>query len=128
MTVWAHGAAVAMGASVGALARWRLGLSVQTQVMGWPLGTLIVNVVGGFAMGMALGLLARSTVLHAFVVTGVLGGFTTFSAFSAESLELLNKGRWLAALFHSAAHVMGALIAAAAGYALVVWFKAGAKA
>ncbi|WP_431256676.1 CrcB family protein [Roseateles chitinivorans] len=84
---------------------------------GFPLGTLAVNLVGGFLIGMALEWFGRypDDLLKLLLVTGFLGGLTTFSSFSGESLSLLQRGEFLMALSHSAAHVVGSLAAAAAG-------------
>lgn len=116
---WPGALAVASGAAVGALARWRLGVWLSSAPVAFPLGTLVVNLVGGFLIGMALAGMSRSTWLHLFVVTGVLGGFTTFSAFSAESLSLLQRGQWGVAALHALAHVIGALVCTGLGFALV---------
>ena len=112
----AQALAVALGAAIGALARWRIGVAMAAVASPFPLGTLIVNAVGGFAIGVAMVLLARSSITHLFVVTGVLGGFTTFSAFSAESLVLVQRGQWPMALLHSLAHVIGALVCTGLGF------------
>ncbi len=90
-----------------------------------PLGTLVVNCLGGFLVGVALVVLQRypHELWRMALVTGFLGGLTTFSAFSGESLSLLMQGRWLWAVIHTAAHVIGALLCAVAGAALVrcIW-------
>jgi fluoride exporter len=115
--VWWAGAAVANGAAFGALGRWGAGVWLNARWHGFPLGTLFVNLVGGLAIGAALVWLEQRPhdTLRLFVLTGVLGGFTTFSAFSAESLSLLQRGLWLTALWHTGAHVVGALVCAALG-------------
>jgi len=115
--LWLGGAAVATGAALGALARWGAGVWLNARWQGFPLGTLFVNLVGGLAIGAALVWLEQRPhdTLRLFVLTGVLGGFTTFSAFSAESLVLLQRGLWPTALLHSGAHVVGALACAALG-------------
>lgn len=109
--------AVAVGAALGALARWQVGLWLSPRHASLPWGTLAVNVVGGLLIGMALVLLARpdQALWRLALVTGFLGGLTTFSAFSAESLQLLQRGDWIWALAHSLLHVVGALAAAALG-------------
>jgi CrcB protein len=109
--------AVAFGAAAGALARWQVGLWLNPRHASLPLGTLAVNVVGGLLIGMAMVLLARpdQAAWRLLLVTGFLGGLTTFSAFSAESLHLLQRGDWGWALAHSLLHVVGALGAAALG-------------
>ena len=109
--------AVACGAAAGGLLRWQLGLWLNTARAPFPLGTLIVNLVGGLLIGMLLVLLARpdQQLWRLLLVTGFLGGMTTFSAFSGESLLLLQRGQWGLALAHSLLHVLGALAAAGAG-------------
>ncbi len=111
-------AAVATGAALGALARWGTGLWLNPLWAGFPLGTLAVNALGGLLIGLSLASAQRDApdVLRLFIITGLLGGFTTFSAFSAESLGLLQRGEPGLALAHSAAHVLGALACTVAGY------------
>ena len=113
-------AAVAGGAALGALARWAAGLWLNPLWGGFPLGTLVVNCLGGALIGVALVWFTRTPddVLRLLLVTGLLGGFTTFSAFSAESLGLLQRGAWALALLHSAAHLLGALACTALGFLL----------
>lgn len=110
--------AVALGASLGALLRWAIGLWLDASWRGFPLGTLAVNCVGGFLIGVALVGFERwpATWPRAFAVTGFLGGLTTFSAFSGESLQLLQRGQAAMALWHGAAHVFGSLACAAGGF------------
>lgn len=121
MSVWAQAAAVAVGASVGALARWGAGLWLNAAWGGFPLGTLLVNLVGGLLIGMALEWFGRTPdeMLRLLLVTGFLGGLTTFSAFSGESLSLLQRGAFGLALAHTGAHVLGALTAAGVGLRLM---------
>ena len=113
--------AVAIGAALGALARWQAGLLFNTRWAGFPLGTLLVNLVGGLLIGAALEWFGRqpNEVLKLLLVTGFLGGLTTFSAFSGESLGLLKSGQLGMALAHTLAHVVGSLLAAWAGMKLV---------
>lgn len=113
--------AVALGAALGALARWRTGLWLNASWQGFPLGTLLVNVVGGLLIGMALEWFGRQPdeLLKLLLVTGFLGGLTTFSAFSGESLSLLQRGEFGLALAHTLAHVLGSLGAAALGLKLM---------
>ncbi len=117
--------AVASGAAVGALARWQVGLLFNPVFKGFPLGTWLVNVIGGLLIGVAMVALQRwpDPLLRLLLVTGVLGGFTTFSSFSAESLALLQAGRHGWALAHTLAHVVASLAAAAGGVALAraIW-------
>ncbi len=113
--------AVAIGAALGALTRWQVSLWLNTRWLGFPLGTVLVNIVGGLLIGMALEWLGRhpSDLLKLLLVTGFLGGLTTFSAFSGESLALLRQGAFGMATAHTLAHVLGALGAAALGMRLV---------
>jgi len=118
---WAQVLAVSFGAALGALARWRAGLWLNATWSGFPLGTLLVNCVGGLLIGMALFWLEKTPneMLRLLAVTGFLGGLTTFSSFSAESLILLQRGAWAMALAHAAAHLLGSLLCAALGFALM---------
>lgn len=110
--------AVGVGAACGGLLRWGTGLWLNARWAGFPLGTLAVNCVGGVLIGVALAWFERrpDELWRALWVTGVLGGLTTFSAFSAESLWLLQRGQWALAAGHTLAHVLGALGCAALGY------------
>lgn len=112
---------VMAGAALGALLRWLAGLWLNPLWAAFPLGTLAVNAAGGLAIGVALAWFAQrpgQELLYLLLVTGVLGGFTTFSALSAESLGLLQRGAAWTALAHTLAHVLGSLACAALGWAL----------
>ena len=117
---WPQIVAISLGASVGAVLRWLSGLWLNDRWQGFPLGTLFVNCLGGLLVGVALAWFERSPdeLLRLLLVTGLLGGFTTFSAFSVESLLLLQRGQWLLALGHALAHVAGALACAGIGFRL----------
>lgn len=114
-------AAICVGASLGALARWGAGLWLNHRWHGFPLGTLLVNLIGGLLIGMALEWLGRqpNELLRLLLVTGFLGGLTTFSSFSGESLLLLQRGEFGLALAHTGVHVLGSLCAAALGMRLM---------
>lgn len=111
-------AAVAAGATVGAWLRWGAGLWLNGKWAGFPLGTLLVNCVGGLVIGALLLCFERTPneTLRLLLVTGLLGGLTTFSSYSVESLILLQRGHWGLALGHTLAHVVGALLCAALGF------------
>ena len=115
---WLQVGAVALGAGAGGLARWRTGLWLDGRWGGFPFGTLLVNCVGGLMIGMALAWFARvpNELLRLLLVTGFLGGLTTFSSFSGESLALLQRGEYAIAFAHSAAHVIGSLALATMGF------------
>ncbi len=129
---------IGLGGAIGAISRWSLGgWAQQTAQSAWsaslpatlPLGTLLVNVLGCLLIGGAAGWLdtppAAREELRLFLIVGVLGGFTTFSAFAWESLALLQQGRGL----HAALYILGTnalcLGSAWAGFAAV---RAGLRA
>ena len=118
---WGHVVAVALGAAAGGLTRWGAGLWLNARWAGFPLGTLAVNCVGGLLVGMALAWLERTPdeFMRLLLVTGFLGGLTTFSSFSGESLILLHRGEFALALAHTAAHLFGSLAFAALGFSLL---------
>ncbi len=112
--------AVAFGGALGSVARYALGASLCTLIPGFPWGTLIVNVIGGLAMGAitAYALVrpgALSEPLRLGLTTGILGGFTTFSAFSVETLLLWRDGSAAMAFANLAANVVLSLAACALG-------------
>ena len=106
---------VFVGGGTGAVLRWAIGRWVLA-----PWGTLLVNIVGCFAMGVVAGLLAGRDAdrWRLLVATVLLGGFTTFSAFALDSVTLWRGGSGGAALAYVAASVAGSLLAAIAGIAL----------
>ena len=115
-------AAIAIGAVLGAWARWGLGLWLNRPDTAVPGGTLVANLVGGLLIGMFLGLIERRpewASLRPLLVTGFLGALTTFSTFSAESLALLQRGAFAAATAHSALHLVGSVAASAIGFRLI---------
>ena len=116
--LWPHALAVALGSACGGVLRWGAGLWLNGRWAGFPLGTLAVNCMGGLLIGVALAWFERlpNELGRALWITGVLGGLTTFSAFSAESLQLLQRGHWALAAGHTLAHVFGGLACAALGY------------
>ncbi|MBL0731150.1 fluoride efflux transporter CrcB [Piscinibacter sp. HJYY11] len=118
---WLQVVAVAVGSAIGALLRWWAGLAFNNLWSGFPLGTLLVNCVGGLLIGAALVWFDRTPneVLRLLLVTGFLGGLTTFSAFSGESLSLMQRGEYFWALVHTSAHVVGSLAFAAIGFRLM---------
>jgi CrcB protein len=119
--------AICVGASVGALARWLLGNSLNALFPAIPLGTLAANLIGGYLIGVALALFAEHPGLppewQLLVITGFLGGLTTFSTFSAEVTGLLQQGRLAWACAAIASHVVGSLAMTLLGLASWVAFK-----
>ena len=110
---------VALGGAIGAVLRYAVGLAVV-----FPIGTLAVNVAGSFAIGLVWVIFAARGLQGwlPFVMTGILGGFTTFSAFSLDTLRLVETGRLAAAGGYVMASVLVSLAACAAG----LWIARGA--
>jgi fluoride exporter len=119
--------AVFLGAGIGALLRWQLGIWLPAK-SAVPLGTLSANWVGGLLIGLIAGYLSArpdiSPVWRLFWVTGLLGGLTTFSTFSAESVGFLERGQWGLLMAHSGLHLLGSVALAAVGFWLIRQFMA----
>ena len=114
---------VAFGGAAGSVARFLVGQwSLRQFGPAFPWGTLIVNVAGSLAIGFFVELVARrlnaSAEMRLFLVTGFLGGFTTFSAFSLDALALFERGATGTAVAYVAASVLVSLAAVAGGLAL----------
>jgi CrcB protein len=115
--------AVGFGAFAGAVVRWLLGLALNPILPSLPLGTLAANLAGGLIMGIALGAFAHYETLpvawRLAVTTGFLGGLTTFSTFSGETVTLMLRQQyaWTAAIV--ASHVLGSIALTLAGIGLV---------
>lgn len=111
------------GAAIGAWLRWALSLGLNVVLPNLPLGTLTANLVGGFLIGVAVELFTLHPVLAAeirlFVITGFLGGLTTFSTFSAEAVSLLQRQQYGWAFALIAMHLLGSLLMTLLGIALV---------
>lgn len=118
MSTWL---AVALGGAAGSLARYALGLMCRTAAPGLPLATLIVNAMGGVFIGLIFAITASRPDtpdwLRTGLITGVLGGFTTFSAFSLETLLLWREGQGVLAL----ANIGLNLLLSLGGCALGLW-------
>jgi len=105
--------AIALGAAIGALLRWLLGLKLNGLFPLLPPGTLAANLIGGYIIGIAVAFFAQNPHLspewRLFLITGMLGGLTSFSTFSAEVVTQLTTGRagWAVAII--AAHVLGSV-------------------
>ena len=113
-----------LGGALGAGARYLTGIAtLRLFGPGYPFGTLTVNIVGGLAMGLLVGMLSRASVpgdhLRLLLGVGVLGGYTTFSSFSLEMANMLQRGDLGMALSYVLLSVVGAVAALFAGLALV---------
>lgn len=118
--------AIAIGAAIGANLRYGIGLwAAQRFGTAWPYGTFIINLLGCLLIGVLLTLAANRLMLsepvRLMLVTGLLGGFTTFSTFGYESFTLFNAGNWLAAAGYVGGSVVGGLIAVVIGVGLGRW-------
>ena len=111
--------AVSIGAALGALLRWQLGVRLNTLLPGMPPGTLVANIAGGYIIGLAVAYFAQAPALspewRLFVITGFCGGLTTFSTFSAEVVSLLQEGRMAWAMGTMLTHLSGSLLSTFAG-------------
>jgi CrcB protein len=114
-------AAVGIGAALGAWLRWGLGAAMNAMVPALPMGTLAANLIGGYLVGVAVAIFEQygglAPELRLFVITGFLGGLTTYSTFSAESVSLLTAGRYGWALAHTLAHLLGSICMTVLGIA-----------
>ncbi|MDA8416140.1 MAG: fluoride efflux transporter CrcB [Betaproteobacteria bacterium] len=119
--------AVGIGSALGAWLRWVLGLTFNPMLPNLPLGTLAANLLGGYLVGLAVSYFSDHAGLppetRLFVITGFMGGLTTFSTFSAESVTLLGRTQYLWALAHLLAHLGGSLTMTVAGMATYTWLK-----
>jgi CrcB protein len=116
--IW-QGLAVGIGAALGALLRWRLGVWLNAVFPTIPFGTLAANLIGGFIMGLCMEYFARNAgvppELRLAATTGFLGGLTTFSTFSAETSVLLLRRDYLWSAAIIGAHVVGSVLLTIAG-------------
>jgi CrcB protein len=101
---------VCLGGAVGSGARYLVGITV-------PHGTLVVNLIGSFLIALAMESV-RATDARLMIVTGILGGFTTYSAFNEEMLRMMRAGSWGPAAIYMASTIAGCLVAGAAGFAV----------
>ena len=115
--------AVGLGGGLGSLLRWALGLRLNAIFPNLPLGTFASNVIAGYIIGVAVAFFARfpdiSVEWRLFVITGLMGGLSTFSTFSAEVVAHLQQGRLGWALAEIAIHVCASLLMTALGIATV---------
>ncbi len=106
--------AVGIGAATGAWLRWGFGILFNARFPTIPLGTLAANLVGGYLVGLAVAFFAHhpglSPQVRLFVITGFLGGLTTFSTFSAEAVGLIGRAEYGWALVHMSGHLVGSLL------------------
>ncbi len=119
--------AIGLGAAIGAWLRWGLGLWLNPVLTELPLGTLSANLVGAYLVGFALAFFMQHPGLspewRLFVITGFLGGLTTFSTFSAETVTLLIRGQYIWGAAIISAHLGGSLLMTVFGIQTVKWIQ-----
>lgn len=119
--------AVGIGGALGSLFRWFLGLRLNALFPNLPLGTLAANVIAGYIIGVAVAWFARfpgvPTEWRLFVITGLMGGLSTFSTFSAEVVAHLEQGRYGWAAGEIAIHVSASIAMTLLGIATVAWTR-----
>jgi fluoride exporter len=117
--------AICAGASLGACARWQLGLWFSQPGHSLPWGTLTANWLGAYAIGVCLAIFQQLPHLdpawRLALITGLLGGLTTFSTFSAEAIAFLQQHRYVLAISHVTLHVLGSLFLTVLGLQTVAW-------
>jgi CrcB protein len=106
--------AIGLGAAIGAWLRWGLGMWLNPITPELPMGTLAANLIGGYLVGLAVAFFMHNASLspewRLFIITGFLGGLTTFSTFSAETVTLLVRGQYAWGTAIIAAHLGGSLL------------------
>ena len=120
--------AVGVGAAIGAWLRWWLGILLNPIFPTVPFGTLAANLVGGYLIGLAVAYFAQHANVppeaRLFIITGFLGGLTTFSTFSAETVSLLARNQFSWAMVLISVHLFGSLSMTALGILTMKFFKA----
>ncbi len=119
--------AVGLGAALGAWLRWGLSLCLNSVSVPLPLGTLCANLIGGYLVGFAIIFFVRRPKLapewRLFTITGFLGGLTTFSAFSTETVGLLLSGQYAYSLMNIVANLAGSLLLTVLGMQTYRWIS-----
>lgn len=112
--------AVGIGAAIGAWMRWGLGLWLNPVFPAMPLGTLAANLIGGYVIGLSIAWFADHPgvppEVRLFLITGLLGGLTTFSTFSAEVVTTLMRGLWVTGGLIALSHLTGSFLATWLGF------------
>ena len=113
---------LALAGALGTLARYGVGVASTTALgTSYPYGTFFVNVAGSFLFGLLAGLPQIATEWRVILLTGFLGGFTTFSAFAAENYQLLIDQRYIAFAVHVLGQNIAGITAVLAGFVLAAW-------
>ena len=121
--MWKSIIAIALGATLGALLRWHLGNRLNDLFPSIPPGTLVANLIGAYIIGVAIAFFAAAPAIppewRLMIVTGFCGALTTFSTFSVEISDLLQKGQLALAASAVVVHVVGSVLLTLAGFATV---------
>ena len=121
--------AISLGAALGAVLRWALGLKLNSLYPDIPPGTLAANLIGAYIIGVAIAYFATAPTIAAewrlVIITGFCGGLTTFSTFSAEVVALLQQGRMVMAGGIIAIHVIGSVTFTLLGIGSYAWATGG---
>lgn len=123
---------VALGSAAGGVCRYLISLLLNASA-GFPWGTLLVNILGAFAIGLVTGLLAQGAgaahadAIRAFAIAGFCGGFTTFSTFSNETFRLIQAGQWGGTLVYVLVSLLGGLLAVWGGSVLAAQMEGMGK-
>jgi len=119
--------AISLGASLGAILRWVFALMLNPISRSVPIGTLLANLLGGLLIGLAISFFEQHQELppqwRLLIITGFLGGLTTFSTFSAEVTQMIQDGNLFTALTTILLHVMGSLIMTFIGIYIFKFFR-----
>lgn len=125
--MWKSIGAISVGAPLGAVLRWWLGMKLNSYFPTLPPGTLAGNLIGAYVIGAAIAFFSAYAALapewRLLIVTGFCGALTTFSTFSAEIVTLLQEGRFAWACGAIAAHLIGSVLMTFAGIATVTWIR-----
>ncbi len=121
--------AIGVGAACGAWLRWGLGLWLNPALPELPVGTLAANLIGGYLIGVAIAFFMQHPGIgpewRLFIITGFLGGLTTFSTFSAETVTLLLRGQYAWWVGIIVAHLGGSLLMTVLGMQTFKWLQTG---
>ncbi|MHB1143814.1 MAG: fluoride efflux transporter CrcB [Thiobacillus sp.] len=119
--------AIGIGAAIGAWLRWGLGLWLNPLFPAMPLGTLAANLTGGYFIGLVIAWFADHPGVppeaRLFLITGLLGGLTTFSTFSAEVVTAMMRGLWMTGGLIAFAHMTGSFLATGLGFYTLRFFR-----
>jgi len=121
---------VGLGATFGAWLRWWFGIVLNPIFPTLPLGTLAANLLGGYLVGVAIAYFAQTNLppeARLFIITGFLGGLTTFSTYSAEVVTLFSRSEYLLGSIVAGAHLFGSFSMTALGMVTVNLFKSGTR-